>query len=61
MADNMNAAGNKKTKYNFVELSADEKKKLLDGKDKKSTQCATNAAVSQFTHYLCLKKFLLMN
>ena len=46
------------SKDRFKELSDIEKKELLDGKDRKSTQHATNSAVCQLTVYLEMKNKL---
>ena len=43
------------SKYRFKALNTDERKKLLDGKDKASTQRATKSYIDPFRHYLHVK------
>ena len=42
-------------KYQFKSLNSDDQKKILDGKDKVSTQRATKTYVEQFKHFLIAK------
>ena len=56
MSDRMNADGPSTKKYTFKSLSDDSKKYILNEKDKKNTQKATQSAITQFQAYLGVKQ-----
>ena len=56
MAESLNADQNILAKYRYKIRSEEEMQELLNNKDKKSTQRATQQAIKNLNHYLSVQK-----